>query len=162
MGEVKQQEKLSIRPATEDDLPAVLAIEKKAQPAPWNEGHFRSEMGKPYSRFWVMTDDETDSKVFGYIVFWVIGDECQILTLAVTEESRGRGIAKVIMRKAISESLREGAKVATLDVRTTNDPAVHLYQGLGFTVSKVLKAYYSNGQDAYQMTLPLEGERIEF
>ena len=50
----------SIRLAVPEDLPAILEDERKVHLAPWTEEHFRTELDKPYSRTWVITDDETD------------------------------------------------------------------------------------------------------
>jgi hypothetical protein len=54
---------ISVRPATSEDLPAILEIERESHPEPWSEIHFQKEMDTPYSRVLVLTDDETDSVV---------------------------------------------------------------------------------------------------
>ena len=150
----------SLRPATLDDLPLVLKIENAVHPAPWNEKNFIPELTKPYSHFLVMTDDETDSVVSGYIVFWTLMDECQILNIAVDLPFRGLGLAKQMIRRALGLSAKKGIKSASLDVRKTNQAAIQLYQGLRFTITHVRKSFYSNGEDGYQMRLPLDGEML--
>src|SRR4051812_15484950 len=55
----------SIRPATEDDLARMLAIETRVHPAPWSLENFRAELTKPFARLLVMTDDETDEQIAG-------------------------------------------------------------------------------------------------
>jgi len=152
----------SLRPATEDDLPRIVEIEAAVHVAPWSGSQFHAEMEKPYCQVLVMTDDETDSVIAGYIVFWLMIDECQILNIVVEPQFRGQGLALQMMRKTISNAARAGMKRAILEVRRSNQPAIQLYQKLGFTITSVRKAFYSNGEDAYQMTLPLEGERVEF
>lgn len=155
-------ESASLRPITDDDLPPVLEMESRLHVAPWSEKHLRAEMEKPYSHILVLTDDETDSRIFGFIVFWLLHEDCQILNVVVDLPYRGQGLAKRMVRQAISLATREGAKRALLDVRKDNLPAVQLYQALGFTITRVQKAYYSNGEDAYQMALELEGEKDSF
>jgi ribosomal-protein-alanine N-acetyltransferase len=155
----------SLRPLTPDDLEAILAVENRVQVAPWTAEHFRGEWEKPYSRTWVLTDDETDSQVLGYIVFWVLLDECQILNVAVDLPYRGMGHAQRMVRAAIQDGLRSGATKAWLDVRENNVAAVQLYVKLGFTVTQIRRGFYSNGDNAYQMSLPLnepKAERIDF
>src|SRR5690242_12503468 len=92
----------SLRPATPEDLPQLMAIERQVHVAPWTEAHFTAELTKPYSHFYVLTDDETDSRVVGYIVCWMMLEECQILNLAIDLPFRGLGMAKLMMRKAIT------------------------------------------------------------
>lgn len=152
----------SLRKATAEDIPQILAIENRVYPSPWSESNFQTEMVKPYSRFLVMTDEETDSVVAGYIIFWMLFDECQILNVAVSLDYRGEGLAKKMLRKAIDLSLKASLKRVVLDVRKSNLPAIHLYQEIGFTIAHYRKGYYSNGEDAYQMVLDLVGRRVEF
>jgi ribosomal-protein-alanine N-acetyltransferase len=153
----------SLRPASSDDLDAVLKIEAVAQPSgAWTRSHFESELEKPYSRFLVFTDDETDSQRLGYIVYWVLFEEVSLQTIAVHLESRGMGFAKAMLRAMVTDALKSGARKVNLEVRKSNESAIHLYQGLGFTVAQVRKGFYSNGEDDFQMTLHLEGAPVVF
>lgn len=152
----------TLRLATVEDLPRILAVENQAYPSPWSETHFRSELKKPYCRFLILTDEETDSVVAGYIVFWMLFDECQILNLAVSMDHRGEGYGKKMLRKAVDLAIRAGLKRVVLDVRKSNHPAVQLYQGQGFSIAHFRKGYYSNGEDAYQMVLELMARRVDF
>jgi len=43
------------------------------------------------------------------------------------------------------------AKQAFLEVRVSNKPAISLYEKLGFKVLRVIRGYYSDGEDAYVM-----------
>lgn len=152
----------SIRPATPDDLDAVLAVEKRVHLAPWSRANFEGELAKPYSTTWLLTDDETDSKIYGYAVFWALDEAVEILNIAVDLEYRGLGFAKFIMQSIIKHGLKRGAKRLILDVRKSNLPAVGLYQRAGFAITQYRKGFYSNGEDAYHMTLELEGATLEF
>src|SRR4051794_3102358 len=107
--------KFSLRPATLDDLVRVTFIEQLVHIAPWNEAHFRAEMDKPYSHFLVLTDDETDSEIVGYLVFWMMFDECQILNIAVDLPYRGMGLAKYMIRKAVQLTYQKSIKKVVLD-----------------------------------------------
>lgn len=152
----------SLRPMIESDLPRVLAIEHESHVAPWTQGNFKGEMDKPYSQVWVLTDDETDSEIFGYVVFWEMGESFEILNIAVPLASRGLGYAKKMLQQVVRAALTKGAKRLILDVRKSNLPAIALYQKAGFTITQLRKGFYSNGEDAYSMSLELEGEKIDF
>ena len=144
------------------DLPRVLAIEHSVHVAPWSQGNFKGEMDKPYSQVWVLTDDETDSEIFGYVVFWEMGESFEILNIAVSLSARGLGYAQKMLQQVVRGALAKNAKRLILDVRKSNLPAIALYQKVGFTITQLRKGFYSNGEDAYSMNLELSGEKIEF
>jgi ribosomal-protein-alanine N-acetyltransferase len=151
---------VSLRPATSDDLAQVAAIEKYSHPAPpWSESAFRAELEKKFANFWVLTDDETDSVVHGYIVFSLPGDQAHIQTFAVREESRRQGLAKKILRHVVDYSLRHEAKSVVLEVRKSNQSALTLYQSLGFVVTHTTK--YPDGEEGYALILRLDQLRTE-
>lgn len=153
---------VSLRLATPDDLDRLAAIEIRVHLAPWSSGNFSGEWEKPYSKTWVLTDDETDLEILAYAVFWFMDESIEILNVAVDLPYRGRGFAKKMLQHITREGVQRGAKQLILDVRKSNLAAVHLYQGAGFAITQYRKAFYSNGEDAYHMTLALEGERIDF
>jgi ribosomal-protein-alanine N-acetyltransferase len=152
----------SLRPLAEDDLAQVVEIERRNHVAPWSEASFRAEIEKPYARAWVLTDDETDSQIFGYLVMHFLFEDAQILNVVVDLPYRGMGYAQRMIRQGVQEALRRDLKRMTLEVRKGNLSAVQLYQKLGFTITQVRRGYYSNGEDAYLMTLELVGDRVDF
>jgi ribosomal-protein-alanine N-acetyltransferase len=152
----------SLRPATAEDLDRIVSVEARVHPAPWTKEAFLTELEKPYSRTWVLTDDDTDTDVLGYVVFWALDDAVEVLNLAVDLPYRGLGFAKGIMQQVIREALRVKALRLILDVRKSNLPAVGLYQKSGLSIIQVRKGFYSNGEDAYHMALSLEGQREDF
>jgi ribosomal-protein-alanine N-acetyltransferase len=152
----------SLRPATSEDLDLIAKIESQVHVAPWTREHFSSELLKPYSQFLVLTDDESDSIVAGYIVFWFMFEECQILNIVVDTPYRGLGFAKRMLRKAALLASQKGVKGVTLEVRKSNLPAIQLYQGLQFVITQIRKGFYSNGEDAYHMKLSLVEDPIQF
>ncbi len=146
----------SLRPATEEDLSKVVEIEKRVHIAPWQESHFSSELSKPYCQFLVLTDDETDSLIAGYIVCWMMAEECQVLNIAVDLPFRRLGFASLMIRKCIQLAESKGINKITLEVRKSNAAAVQLYQSLNFNILHIRKGFYSNGEDAYHMSLSLD------
>jgi [ribosomal protein S18]-alanine N-acetyltransferase len=159
----------SIRPATPDDVSAVWEVEHRVYSSPhatlhspWTLEHFQTELTKPYSHFLVLTDDETDSRILAYIVFWMMFEECQILNVAVDMPYRGMGYGKLLVRKAVSLALQAGLKRILLEVRVSNTAAIQLYQALGFGICQVRRQFYADGEDAYSMVLELSGSVIDF
>jgi ribosomal-protein-alanine N-acetyltransferase len=150
----------SPRPATVDDVAHLTQIESRVHVAPWTHDHFAAELAKPYSHILVLSDDETDSVIAGYAVFWTLGDESQLLNIAVDLEYRGRGVAQWLMQVMKREALKMGLKRIFLEVRKSNAAAISLYQKQGFVITQTRKNFYSNGEDAYVMNLPLDEDRL--
>ena len=148
---------VSLRPATQEDVAKVVDIEAKVHPktSAWNPKHCEEELAKSYSRFLVLTDDESDQAIVGYVVYWLMGEECQILTLAVDIPFRGLGYGKALVQQAVRDSIQGQAKRVVLEVRKSNDAAIQLYHGNQFLITHVRKGFYSDGEDAYQMMLEL-------
>lgn len=146
---------LSHRPIAEDELSAIAAIEKRVHRQPWSQDQFQAELDKPYSHIWVLTDDETDQVLTGYIVFWELGETIELLNVAVDLPYRGIGLGERLVRAMIQHGLRTDRLQVLLEVRVSNQSAIRLYQKCGFEILQTRKSFYSDGEDAYQMKLTL-------
>jgi ribosomal protein S18 acetylase RimI-like enzyme len=62
----------------------------------------------------------------------------QIQGFAVADEARGHGVGRALIRAAVEESRRRGARRLTLRVLGHNTPARKLYESEGFVVEGVL------------------------
>ena len=147
----------SLRPATSEDLQRIVEVEKSVHSAPWTVEHFQAELEKPHSRFLVLTDDDTDEKILGYAVYWVMDGEVQILNIAVPLEHRGLGYAQWMMNSILTDAIQRSTSRVLLDVRKSNQAAIGLYQKFQFSIARIHKRFYSNGEDSYQMVLDLLG-----
>ena len=141
----------STRPASEDDLDQVAEIEKGAIVPPWTRAAFAAELDKKSGRFWVLTDDETDSKVVAYAVFSFPADQAHIVTFAVHPEHRRQGLGVYLIRRLIHYVMRKGGSSVVLEVRKSNKAAVQLYQSSGFIVVHTMPRFYPDGEDAFSM-----------
>ena len=140
----------------EADIPAVLVIEGLSFPNPWSDATFRGEVQNKGISFPVAIVHELDQKVVGYILYWQIRDEVQITNIAIHPDFRGRGIGETVLKVILKEVRGKGATFVTLEVRSSNTPAISLYRKLGFKVLGMRKGYYRNPvEDAYVMGLAL-------
>ena len=154
----------SLRPATPEDLNSLARIEGVSNKSPWTRANFEAELSKSFSRSLVLTDDETDEVIYGYIVFWLLPLDkvARILNVVVPEEYRGNGFGKRLVRQATNEALRSDYEKIQLEVRKSNESAVRLYQTLQFSIIRIHKGFYGDGEDAYIMELTLEGLPLDF
>ena len=149
-------ETITIRPMTESDLDAVLAIEQASFPMPWLRTHFLHELGAPHSFPCVA---EMDGVVAGYVCLQSLFEEAQILDIAVDPRLRGRGFARMLMEYAVAVACRQGAEFMALEVRESNVAAITLYELFGFSRTGIRKGYYEGKEDAVLMEKALQGDR---
>jgi ribosomal-protein-alanine N-acetyltransferase len=134
------------------DLDAVLAIEAEAFTSPWTREMYLTEFQNPGVSFCYVARDETGT-ILGFCSFWRVVDELHINNLAVAVAHRRRGIGTALLMHVLAEGVRFGAHRATLEVRRSNEGARRLYERLGFAVSGVRRAYYTNPvEDALLLT----------
>jgi ribosomal-protein-alanine N-acetyltransferase len=82
-------------------------------------------------------------------------DEAHVTTIAVAPALRGEGLGTALMLELLQEARRGEARVATLDVRVSNDLAQRLYARLGFAeAGRRVRYYEESGEDAIIMTTP--------
>lgn len=97
--------------------------------------------------------EERDELVVGFIGVWLLVDEAHVVTIAVRDSHRGRGIGELLLIAAIETALRERQDVVTLECRVSNAVALRLYEKYGFQQVGRRHRYYSdNHEDAYILT----------
>ena len=70
-----------------------------------------------------------------------LGSGMELVYLGVAKPYRGKGIGKLLMRYAVSESARVHGACLYLAVDDRNDPAMRLYTGMGFRATTRKIAY---------------------
>ena len=137
-----------IRRARLADIRAIWAIEKVSFPTPWSRWSFLAELGNPVGHTLVVGPPAPHPwETWGYIIFWVTGQEMHILNLAVHPHHRRRGIARCLLTEALSRARAAGAGMAWLEVRPSNTPALTLYASFGFQAVGQRPGYYQDTQE---------------
>jgi [ribosomal protein S18]-alanine N-acetyltransferase len=125
------------------DLPEVVAIEGHSNVEPWTYEAFMEELFRPHSSLLVARVATGSGEIVaGYICFWLVADEIQILNLAVHEAHRRRGIGRALLLHCLQYGLQKRACRAILEVRSSNLAAQLLYRSLGFQVEGERPDYY--------------------
>jgi ribosomal-protein-alanine N-acetyltransferase len=129
-----------------DDLAEVAALEAASFSNPWSGEMLARELrNADIARIYVLRQE--DRRIVGFCACWLVADELHINTLAVTAERRRQGLATRLLRFVFREAAAAGVRRATLEVRRSNQAALRLYQGLGFTVKAVRPRYYSHPEE---------------
>ncbi|HIS58520.1 MAG TPA: ribosomal protein S18-alanine N-acetyltransferase [Candidatus Limadaptatus stercoravium] len=144
---------MRFEPLRYEHLRQMAEIEKEAFDMPWTENMFIPEVNSANATYVVGTRGE---EVICYGGFHTVLDEAHITNIAVKSTSRGKGIGRFLFATLLAKAKEAGAKLVTLEVKTTNTAAISLYESFGFKVAGVRKRYYNNLYDAYVMWLDLE------
>jgi len=137
-----------------DDISEILEIEKSSFSDPWDSDFFY---------MLIMNRDKCinmKAMKFGILVGYTLGCFEQrgfhLMNIAVKKEYRREGIAKSLLYQLIRRvEKNEKCLRIFLEVRINNESAINLYKMFGFKILEVLKGYYSNGEEAVIMELPL-------
>jgi [ribosomal protein S18]-alanine N-acetyltransferase len=135
---------IQIRWMTMDDLEQVSEIEQNTFSMPWSKKGLEDSLKKKGSIYIVACDGDV---IVGYCGLWNILNEGNINNVAVTRNYRGKHIAFDMLKKLIELGRREKIEAFTLEVRTSNEPAIKLYQKLGFSVEGIRKNYYDSPKE---------------
>ncbi len=111
------------------DLDAIDEIEQRAYPTPWSRAMFASELAKPTS---ICLGAFEGDELVGYIVNSRYVDAWHVMNVAVDPDRRRRGIATQLLEHLFDLTQGDERRGYTLEVRISNDPAIRLYERLGF------------------------------
>jgi ribosomal-protein-alanine N-acetyltransferase len=141
---------IKLRRFSLSDLEQIIEIEKISFPKrkPFSEDYFKKLYQKSPGRI-VVAEDK--GKILGYIIGGVQKDCGKIISIAVHPLHRKRGIGKELVNFLIEHFKKNGLKKFLLLVRRDNLVAISFYKNLGFQISKIIKNYYRNGDDAFLM-----------
>jgi [ribosomal protein S18]-alanine N-acetyltransferase len=145
-----------LRPAIEGDLTEIARIERTSFADPWTEESFRRLLDTEPAIFLVAKNDP-DAAVAGYVVAFSVGQDGEILNVAVATGFRGRGLAGQMLDAALIELAARGVRTAFLEVRESNEAALGLYRSRNFSEIGRRREYYRRPvEDALVMRRVLE------
>jgi [ribosomal protein S18]-alanine N-acetyltransferase len=140
---------VEIRTLDVSDLSAIEAIEQRAYPTPWSRSMFASELAKPTS---ICLGAFEGADLLGYVVNSRYVDAWHVMNVAVDPDRRRRGIATTLLERLFELTRDDERRGYTLEVRISNEDAIHLYEKLGFEPRGIRRGYYTdNKEDALIM-----------
>jgi len=144
-----------VKNATEDDIERILVIEQEAISPPWSHGTLLSEIYNEDS-FFSIVKYKTFDHPFGFVILRRMGDEGELLQIAVDKAFRKQGIADMLMIAALQFAEESGLASVFLEVRKSNSAAIALYEKHGFNSVRIRKDYYNEPvEDAVVMVLEI-------
>lgn len=129
---------------TADHVGAVAALEKLCFHDPWSEKSVASELESKLALWLVAVENGV---VTGYIGSQTVFPETDVMNVAVHPEHRRKGIARALVTALCDALNAQSIQKLTLEVRASNDPAIALYEKLGFRQVGLRKNYYRNPRE---------------
>lgn len=138
-----------IRKMRESDLDQVAAIAASVFVSPWSRQGFAEALPMDNACFLLAVENEL---VLGYCGLYMAADEGEIINVAVRPDFQRQGIADNLLQALIEEGNRNGVHRFFLEVRVSNEAAIHLYEKHGFCRQGIRKDFYKEiHEDAYVM-----------
>ena len=157
-------EGFKVRGFRSDDLNRVMEINFECLPENYSS-YFYRDLYQRFPKTFLVA--EVDGAVQGYIMCRIERGFskfhsfrptrlCHVVSIAVREPYRRRGIATGLMVEAMRQGRNDyNATECFLEVRMSNEAAIRLYEELGFTKAKRNSRYYMDGEDAWTMASPI-------
>ena len=152
---------LSLRIITEpttEVISQLYLVEVSAHQDPWTPDDIASTFSDNTRCIGLYLKEE----LIGFAIVCVVVDEADLYTIGVSKKYQGLGFGTKLLDASLRECLKMGATRCFLEVRVSNEVALHLYDRFGFTITGTRKNYYqgSHGnppEDAYTMVCDLTG-----
>jgi len=109
----------------------------------WDEAAMQDILSMAGAFGFVYTEDETPK---GFTLCCCAVDECEILSIGVLPDSRGKGIASELLQAARQTADRLAAHSIFLEVAADNNRARDFYKWHNFKDIGVRRNYYKRGQ----------------
>ena len=146
---------LEIRQLAYADLPQVIAIERRAFPTPWSLAMFVLELSKPSG---ICLAAVEDGSIIGYLVCSRYDTVWHLMNVAVEPKRQRQGIATTLLERLFDQADKPSEQY-TLEVRTSNDAAIRLYERFGFRAAGRRRAYYHDNREDALIMWRTVGER---
>lgn len=142
---------ITIRKLKPEDVFAAAELERKIFTRPWSCQGFLDAIAGERNIFLVA---EEGSEILGYCGMYCAADEGEITNVAVDASVRRQQVGKKLMERLLKEAKAAGIRTVLLEVRISNEAAIRLYEGFGFSVCGIRKGFYdAPREDGYVMQL---------
>jgi ribosomal-protein-alanine N-acetyltransferase len=144
-----------IRRMTVNDIDRVLTLEQAVPEAPhWNRVAYEHCAIEDESASMLRAGfiAETEGSLLGFSVGKLVGQICELESIAVSQENRGQGIGRALLAALTGWAMGRGAVRMELEVRASNIRAIKLYEQAGMRREGLRATYYqSPAEDAVLM-----------
>ena len=164
-----------IREMQFDDISPVAELERAYSLTPWDENGLLTYLLREDALFLVASDEFPEDydpeavdeenffwpEIYGYVGLLMVPYEADVLNITVSGKVRNCGIGTNLMREILERAKKYGVTDIHLEVRESNEAAIHLYEKLGFVRDGIRKKYYTAPvENAVTMTVRQEPQTL--
>jgi ribosomal-protein-alanine N-acetyltransferase len=132
--------RLALRPMVVGDVDEVHALECSVFPHPWSRVNFMDSLTSGYDA-WVLRE-EGSGQLAGYFLLMYAVDEAHLLDVAVAGGRHGTGLGRLLLDRVAARARSMGMESILLEVRPSNERALHVYHRYGYAEIGRRKGYY--------------------
>ena len=129
---------------TAGQVSQVAALEKICFSDPWSEKSVGEELQNPLSCWLVSLEGD---RLCGYVGSQTVLGESDMMNIAVDPDFRRQHIGEKLILSLVEKLKERGSRCLTLEVRSSNAPAIALYEKLGFSQVGKRPNYYRNPRE---------------
>lgn len=130
---------ITIEEMQKEDVEAVSLIEARTFSMPWSSKDFLQMVEDENALYLVAKEDGIAIGCCG--VRNILG-EGEITNVVIDEPYRGRKISTAMLSRLLKRGQQMGIEAFTLEVRKSNEAAIHLYEKAGFVTEGIRKNFY--------------------
>ncbi len=127
-------------------LEQVVSLDQTCLGGLWNHSGYQREIDSPNSTALVL-NLIPDQKIIGIGCFWAILEEAHLTVIAIEPDYQNQGLGQLLLCQLLEEAVQQKLERATLEVKTSNQIALNLYQKFGFKIAGTRKGYYQKTQE---------------
>lgn len=135
---------MHIRTLVEDDIDQIMELSLGPVDPAWSkkalEGVLKGIVQGAYLASVGL--DEATGQVIAYAVASYVSDQGDVQNILVDQSFRGRGLGRQLLQALTDDLVAQGVEAVFLEVRSSNDVAVKLYQSIGFVCIQKRRDYY--------------------
>jgi [ribosomal protein S18]-alanine N-acetyltransferase len=131
---------LELRRMGSADIDEVHALECGVFPHPWSRANFVDSLASGYDA-WVLREAGA-GPLAGYFLVMYAVDEAHLLDVAVAGHRQGGGLGRYLLERIAARAKEEGMASVLLEVRPSNERALHVYRRYGYVEVGRRKGYY--------------------
>lgn len=114
----------------------------------WSKEVLQEELASNYKFYYVA---KYEGQNIAYIGYEKIGDAMNIQKVATMEDFRNCGVASKLVSFVLDKFMSENVDKILLEVNVNNNPAIKLYEKMGFNTISRRDNYYKNGDACFIM-----------
>ncbi len=136
------------------DVPRISAIVVESLHEYYDPSLYAS-LGAEWPEGFLVAADRSDTPVGFLLGVSQVTGEGRVLMFAVDRAWRQGGVGARLMDSFLERCRTRGFRRVTLEVRVSNARAIRFYTRYRYSVTDLLRAYYSDGENGYHMAVDL-------